>query len=506
MSEDVWRRKASWQTRFEMIQPDQATAQSSGERISIAAVLAQVREIYLADSRPWVIGYSGGKDSTCALQLVWSALSSLKKTERKKPVYVLSSDTLVETPVIVNYIDNALEQINDAAEAANLPIVAKKVVPDVRDSFWVNLLGRGYPAPSKRFRWCTERLKIDPANAFILEKVAEFGEVVMVLGVRRAESATRAQVMSFHRIKGSALARHSTLANAFVYAPIEHFSVDDVWTYLLQTRSPWGADNRQLLAMYRNAQAGECPLVVDKNTESCGNSRFGCWVCTVVTKDKAMEAMIDNGEEWLEPLLELRDELAETQDPANKSKVRDFRRRNGRVAFKTNSADTIPGPYRMSFRKAFLRKVLEAQREINKNAPPGEKTVLIQDEELREIRRIWRVEAGDWGDSVSSIVRDILSRDLAIQDDDSFQFDGEDGDILVAVCQDLNVPPELLAQLLEVERSVRGLKRRASVHQRISAVMEREWRSKIDVMLERKAREAAIARLDAERPSLGSTK
>ena len=269
-----------------MIKQDQTTTQSSSKHISIASVLAQIREIYLGDSRPWVIGYSGGKDSTCALQLVWSALSTLKKTERKKPVYVLSSDTLVETPVIVDYIDNALKQINDAAETENLPIVAKKVVPDVRDSFWVNLLGRGYPAPSNRFRWCTERLKIDPANAFILDKVAEFGEVVMVLGVRKSESATRAQVMSFHRIKGSALARHSTLANAFVYAPIEHFSVDDVWTYLLQTRSPWGADNRQLLAMYRNAQAGECPLVVDKNTESCGNSRFGCWVCTVVTKDK----------------------------------------------------------------------------------------------------------------------------------------------------------------------------------------------------------------------------
>ena len=505
MSEDVWQRKAIRQSWIETMQSDEPTAISAGNRISISVVLAQIREIYLADSRPWVIGYSGGKDSTCALQLVWSALASLKKTERKKPVYVLSSDTLVETPVIVNYIDNALKQINDTAEAENLPIMAKKVVPDVRDSFWVNLLGRGYPAPSNRFRWCTERLKIDPANAFILEKVSEFGEVVMVLGVRKAESATRAQVMSLHRIKGSALARHSTLANAFVYAPIEDFSVDDVWTYLLQTRSPWGADNRQLLAMYRNAQAGECPLVVDKNTESCGNSRFGCWVCTVVTKDKAMEAMIDNGEEWLEPLLELRDELAETQDPANKSRVRDFRRRNGRVAFKANSAETIPGPYKMSFRKAFLRKVLEAQREINKNAPPGEKTVLIQDEELREIRRIWRMEAGDWGDSVSSIVREISSRDLAIQDDDSFQFDGEDRDILVAVCKAFDVPPELLAQLLEVERSVRGLKRRASVHQRISAVMEREWRSKGDVMVERKAREAAIKRVHADRTNHGST-
>ena len=479
-----------------MTKLDQGTSPDSIDCISVTAVIDQIREIYLADSRPWVIGYSGGKDSTCALQLVWSAISGLKESARKKPVYVLSSDTLVETPVIVQYIDSALKQMNEAAQSTKLPIVARKVVPNVRDSFWVNLLGRGYPAPSSRFRWCTERLKINPANAFIQEKVAEFGEVVMVLGVRMAESATRAQVMSLHKIKGSPLSRHTTLANAFVYAPIEQFSTDDVWTYLLQTPSPWGADNRQLLAMYRNAQAGECPLVVDKNTESCGNSRFGCWVCTVVTKDKAMEAMIDKGEEWLEPLLELRDTLSETQDPAKKSKVRDYRRRNGQVTFKAGSAEAIPGPYKMSFRKAFLRKLLEAQKQVIKNAPPGEKTVLIQDEELREIRRIWRMESGDWEDSVSSIVRAVLSRDLPVQDDDTFHFDGEDGDILFGVCQDFNVPPELLARLLEVQRSVRGLKRRAAVHQRIGAVMEREWRTESEVVRDRKVRKEAASCLE----------
>jgi len=476
-----------------MTKPTGAASQHPIDCISVAAVIDQIREIYLADSRPWVIGYSGGKDSTCALQLVWSAISGLEERVRIKPIYVLSSDTLVETPVIVHYIDSALQQMNEAATSANLPIVARKVLPDVRDSFWVNLLGRGYPAPSSKFRWCTERLKINPANAFIQEKVAEFGEIVMVLGVRRDESATRAQVMSLHRIKGSPLSRHTTLTNAFVYAPIKQFSTDDVWTYLLQNPSPWGADNRQLLAMYRNAQAGECPLVVDKKTESCGNSRFGCWVCTVVTKDKAMEAMIDKGEEWLEPLLELRDNLAETQDPAKKSQVRDFRRRNGQVAFKADIAEAIPGPYKMSFRKAFLRKLLEAQKQVNENAPPGEKTILIHDEELREIRRIWRMEFGDWEDSVSSIVRAVLSRELPIQDDDTFNFDGEDADILLGVCQEFDVPPELLARLLEVQRSVRGLKRRTAVHQRVGAVMEREWRTENEVVRDHMARKVAAS-------------
>lgn len=456
--------------------------------LDLVALQEHIRAVYKADDRPWVIGYSGGKDSTCALQLIWSAVRALPEDERNKPIFVLSSDTLVETPVIVNYIDDTLAAINAAAADQNMPIIAQKVVPEISDSFWVNLIGRGYPAPSKRFRWCTERLKIDPANAFIKNRVAEHGEVVMVLGVRSAESATRAQVMSLHKIDGTALSRHSTLPGAFVFTPIEAFGVDDVWAFLLQNSSPWGSDNRNLLAMYRNAQAGECPLVVDTQTESCGNSRFGCWVCTVVTKDKAMEAMIDNGEEWLEPLLDLRDELAETQNPDRKREFRDFKRRNGSVTFVGDSEKSIPGPYLFAYRKELLRKVLEAQEQVNAKAPPGEKTVLIQVEELREIRRIWRVEQGDWGDAVSETVKAVTGKELPAEAADGFEFQADDAKVLAEVCATHDLPPRLMAQLLEAERSVRGLKRRTLIHRKVASILEQEWRDETTVLNERKER------------------
>lgn len=452
---------------------------------SVADVEDMVRRAYAQDARPWVIGYSGGKDSTCALQLIWHAISAIPSRDRCKPIFVLSSDTLVETPVIVNYIDEALDKINRAALEQEMPISAQKVVPEVSDSFWVNLIGRGYPAPSRRFRWCTDRLKIDPANAFIKGRVAEFGEVVMVLGVRKAESATRAQVMSLHKIEGTVFSRHSSLPGAYVYTPIESFSTDDVWTYLLQVASPWGADNRQLLALYKNAQAGECPLVVDKNTESCGNSRFGCWVCTVVTKDKAMEAMIDNGEEWLEPLLELRDFLAETQTPDRKSEVRDFRRRNGTVTFVEGREAPIPGPYVMSFREEVLRRLLRAQRDVTLGAPPGEKIVLIQDAELVAIQRVWRREAGDWGETVKQVVREELDRELYIPNESGFEFSESDGSILSDICERHAVPQQLMTELLDIERSMNGLKRRASIHKRIATSLEKEWRNEEEVMAER---------------------
>lgn len=451
----------------------------------------EIREVYLSDSRPWVVGYSGGKDSTCTLQMVWTALAALPAEQRTKPVYVITSDTLVETPVIVRYIDVTLARIDAAAAEQGLPFKTEKVVPNADRSFWVNLIGRGYPAPTRHFRWCTERLKIEPANDFIKARVAEFGEVIMVLGVRSNESATRAQVMSFHSIKGSPLSRHSSLPNAFVYPPIEAFSTDDVWTYLLQHQSPWGNDNRDLVAMYRNAQAGECPLVVDKTTPSCGNSRFGCWVCTVVERDRSMEAMIDSGEEWLEPLLEFRDLLAETNEPGKKREYRDFRRRSGHVNFIKGTDEPVPGPYTLDFCKSLLRRLLETQIQVQREAPAGEDTLLIHDVELHEIRRIWRLERGDWADSVPEIVRSVLGRDLDWVREDNVALTADDGRLLEEICAGKGVPTELVVKLLDVERAAHGLKRRHAVHTRIEDIFRQEWRSVDEVIAERRAGRAS---------------
>ena len=457
------------------------------DRAGIETRLQEIRHVYLADARPWVIGFSGGKDSTCTLQMVWAALSALPPAQRAKPVHVISSDTLVETPVIVRYIDATLARIQDAARTQGLPVTTHKVSPETERSFWVNLIGRGYPAPSRRFRWCTERLKIEPADAFIKGRVAEFGEVVVVLGVRSAESATRAQSMSLHRIKGSPLSRHSSLLNAFVYGPIEALSTDDVWTYLLQNSSPWGSDNRDLVAMYRNAQAGECPLVVDKTTPSCGNSRFGCWVCTVVVRDKSMEAMIDSGEEWLEPLLDFRDLLAETQDPEKKGLYREFRRRTGQVAFIGQTDRPVPGPYTLEFCKVLLRRLLQTQLAVRREAPAGDDTLLIQDAELHEIRRLWRSERGDWADSVPAIVREELGRELDWVPEDAVSLTAEDGRLLGEVCARHDVPTDLVVRLLDVERDAHGLKRRHAVHTRIDDIFRREWRGLDALVAERRS-------------------
>jgi len=440
----------------------------------LSAIRQEIRQLYLSDSRPWVIGYSGGKDSTCVVQLVWESLSALSPGQRRKTVHVIASDTLIETPVIADRLNASLARMRATAEVTLLPIVAEKVYPTVNDTFWVNLIGRGYPAPTTRFRWCTDRLKIRPANRYITDTVSQYGEVVILLGARRSESATRAQTIKLRSPHGEIVSRHSTMPNAFVYLPIRDLSTEDVWAYLLQVPSPWGDDNHDLLAMYKTMQDGECPAVVDTTTSSCGNSRFGCWVCTVVTREQALSTMVERGEDWLEPLLEFRESLVETQDPAVKHQYRDYKRRSGRVEIKDGK--WIRGPYRLDVCQRFLRQLLEAQTEMRGSGPdPG--LTLVSDEELLDIRRIWRFERQDWADSLPDIVRDATGSDFECAAEDIGLLGQREISLLESSCRRSGVPVQLAQKLLDLEAELYGLARRAAVFRRLDSVLSEEWRT-----------------------------
>lgn len=441
----------------------------------------QVRQLYLQYPYPWVIGYSGGKDSTTALQIVWNAIEQLPVEQRTKKVFVISTDTLVETPVIVDYTNQTIDLINKAAAEQQMPFEARKLSPVLDDTFWVNLIGRGYPAPTSIFRWCTERLKINPSNHFILSKVAEFGEVILVLGSRRGESITRDQVIKEHGLTWHHLSRHAHLPGAWVYMPIESFSTDDVWTYLLQVKSPWGSDNRQLSSMYRSAQDGECPLVVDTTTPSCGNSRFGCWVCTVVTRDKSMEAMIDSGEEWMIPLLDYRDFLVSTQDPAVKPQQREYKGRDGSIKI-TETGSLRYRTYTLDFSKTMLKRLLKTQLEIQEEYDSG--FVLIAEDELREIRRLWLAERQDWNDSLPDIYSEVTGHVLNWEQNDFYTPGKMESEILQEMSEEHDVPLQMIQKLFDAEWQHVGMRRRARVHKTIAKVFNEDWRSLDEVHAE----------------------
>lgn len=341
--------------------------------------------LYDENPRPWIIGFSGGKDSTMLLQLVWCALKKIPSELLTREIYVICNDTMVENPHIVDFINRTLDNITKAAAEQSLPFIVRQTTPRLEDTFWVNLVGKGYPAPNNTFRWCTERLKINPTTQFIKSKIDERGEVIILLGTRSAESQNRAKSIKKHAVKGQRLRKH-ILPSAYVYAPIKDIETMEVWQYLQQVPPPWGGTNKELVTLYKNANSGDCPLVIDETTPSCGNSRFGCWVCTVVRKDKSMEGLILNGEEWMYPLLDLRDELV---DGRNVRENREVFRRHRRFKSRTEDdpEDESWGAYTPEYRAKILRMVLEAQKSIQETQ--GEMVQLITHQELIAIQVIW---------------------------------------------------------------------------------------------------------------------
>ena len=146
--------------------------------------------------RPWIIGFSGGKDSTVLLTLVWFALQKIRNEfnppfQLKRPVYVVCNDTMVENPIIENYVDDVLSKISEAARDQNLPIIVQKTTPQLDETFWINVIGKGYPVPNNAFRWCTDKLKIRPTSNFLLEQIDKKGEAIVLLGTRYDESQNR---------------------------------------------------------------------------------------------------------------------------------------------------------------------------------------------------------------------------------------------------------------------------------------------------------------------------
>lgn len=452
---------------------------------SVDQLYEEVQQTYLNYPYPWIVGYSGGKDSTATLQVIWNALEKLPKKDLTKPIYVISTDTMVETPVIVDHVNDNIVRMNIAAKKKNIPLSAHKLTPEIEDTFWVNLLGRGYPAPTSIFRWCTDRLKIKPSNKFIMDKIGESGEVILALGSRRGESMTRDQVIQLRNFKGNNLSYHSQINGAWVYMPIENFTTDDVWSYLIQVKSPWDGDNRSLASLYRSAQSDECPLVVDTTTPSCGNSRFGCWTCTVVNRDKSMEAMIDSGEDWMIPLLDFRDWLASTQDPTVKPQQREYRSRNGRIKI-TEKGVLRYRTYTLEFSKEMIRKLLRTQEEIQETNPEFE---LISKIELKAIRRIWIMERQDWADELPKIIKEETKIRVRWPTIDLPRPSQLDADILAPLAKKHNLPIEYIQKLLDAEWQHFGMSRRASIHKTIESLHNQDWRSLDEVQAEMKRRQ-----------------
>jgi DNA sulfur modification protein DndC len=345
---------------------------------------------------PWVLGLSGGKDSTALTMYLLETMEQLPPPIRnQKRVFITCVNTLVEAPPVIDHVHKFIERLQLYIEDRGLPVEVVELTPDPEQTFWSNLIGRGYPTPAREFRWCTDRMKIRPATTFIEERAEIFGDppvVHFLLGTRFDESAARKGTMDAHTRMDSDLHAHGTIPTASTIRPIEDWSTNDVWTYLLKLDwangmpNPFADINQDLSMLYNDAAGGECPVIHDPSQQTCAGSRFGCWTCTVVSEDKSLNQMIATEKETydvvkLAKLAQFRDKLRDERNVAE-NRVHGRNRRGVTLVKRDGSVGT--GPYTMEYRQKLLTSLTDLQEEVEME--------LITENEINIIKQIWNEE------------------------------------------------------------------------------------------------------------------
>lgn len=430
----------------------------------------EMKRVYLHDSRPWMIGYSGGKDSTLLCQLVFEMLQEMPDEDRKKKVYIVTSDTLVENPIVKNYMHKMNKAINEASQQKKLNIEAHMLYPETKNTFWSLVIGLGYPTPEPPgFRWCTERLKINPSNTFTYNTIKKDGEIVILLGVRKAESASRSRSISSREIEGKLLTRHDQIAKAYVYSPLSEIRNENVWKYLLQGdgMSPWNTDNKYLYSLYQGETLGEEDSVVGQvnkdNMKVTGNSRFGCWICTMVKEDKSLKNFIDHGATELTMLRDFRNWLVELRSDAN---ARDYRRRNGSVYLMSNG-EFGRGPFTIETRKEILRRLLKLEIET------GFELITIQ--ELKMIDKMWEDEGDLSRRALVNIYYDVKKERLPWDEYKKPKYDNETLNVIQQMCEKHEVPFDLMSKLMIAVDNSKFYTRSAVSAKNVEKILNEGW-------------------------------
>lgn len=304
---------------------------------------------------PWSVGYSGGKDSSAMMKLLYQAIEDFPNP--KKHIKIVYCDTGVEIPIITKFVKNIFLDLDKKSRDKKLPFSFHIAEPKITDRFFVKVIGRGYPPPTNIFRWCTDRLRIKPIQELYKKKQSN----IVLVGVRNNESYERNKIINRNSISAYYL-RQNKYNNIRLFAPIINYHPEDIWNVLNCNNSLFSINFIKLAQIYRSAST-------NKTFESISNVRFGCWICTVIRKDHSMNNLIKNGNKNLIPLLEYRNFIYNVRD---KKEYRCKYRRNGCIG---------PGPLTLEARKLFLAKLIEAQDKSNYN--------LINDLEINAIYELW---------------------------------------------------------------------------------------------------------------------
>lgn len=241
----------------------------------------------------WLVGFSGGKDSSVTVDLVARyLLGGCPGSPRRgcPEVLVVYSDTLLEPPPLREYARGVVDALNRLARREGIPLEAAAAEPAPGEDL-PGMIARGYTPPSNRFRWCTKRWKLNPAKRALLEWLGREprpGELAVITGVRAEESALRARRAKRQSRGGGSCPVGSCFRVPWGegYAPLITWRSRDVWAYINSREPVWGAPHwRALREIYRAVGA----------EGSGGSLRMGCWSCTLVKRDRAWPALEEAG-------------------------------------------------------------------------------------------------------------------------------------------------------------------------------------------------------------------
>jgi len=319
---------------------------------SISALRAMVEKGYTH----WIVTFSGGKDSTTTL--IVSLEAALVHPEQVERIDIVYSDTMLEIPLIRQFALDFMKTIQNMERVARLPIYCHIVCPEIEQRFWVCLLGKGYPPPHQRFRWCTRRLKIEPVeNA--LKSFVKPGKTLILTGVRFGES--RARDARLHQSCGrggecgqGVWFQFSSRLQAAYMAPIVEWGECDVWDFLQFHAPALGYPTRHIEDSIYNGR----------------ETRFGCWICTVVRQDRTMEK-ITALLQWshLRPLLDFRQRVKELTSRPESRLIR---------------PDGKPGRLTLAVRRQLLDELLKLQTTVG--------IEIVSPDEITIIQKYWGKE------------------------------------------------------------------------------------------------------------------
>ncbi len=411
------------------------------------------------------------------MSLVYEAMKRLRDAggALSKKVYVITSDTMVENPIVKKYMHSSSDSINKAAKRDNINLQAEMIYPEAEQTFWSRMIGLGYPTPEPPgFRWCTERLKINPMNKFVNERIKESGEIIILLGVRKGESLSRFKTISAREIEGKLLHMHNDIANAYVYNPITEIPNELVWEFLLKEdcKSPWGSDMKYLFNLYQGESLGEEKSVLGEIDRDkipvTGNSRFGCWCCTMVKEDKSLQNFINKSKdkkevEMLTLLRNFRNRLLEMREDRQ---LREAKRRNGSV-YKKSDGSFGMGPFTLEARRIILEGLLELENKTGLE--------LITEAELKVIDKMWDEEGDLTCRTLVDTYSKVKGRKLPWDEYKAPRFDNEAIIAIKEVSDKHNIPAELITKLIVSVDTNKHITRNNKMQKSFDQIINQGW-------------------------------